>query len=274
MWVMPSSSARCAQLPRAADKVPFYAALKKFRDHLNLTGAPPPFDDDDEFVFSSSGVAETDGNSCTPIKIEDIVRGGGVESDKSMITNSSNNGQQQQQIQDNHMMLPCDLHSPRLQSPPHQQLPHHHSIHPHHQIHQQQQHNLQHNRQMQPPPHYLLGGIGGSGDMIPGKKKRGRPKKIRILADGLAADDALAKQPIRRAASIKTPMLLDIADGGDLQPKKKRGRPKKVKDASGAIIPSSSSDQQHQKKNAVNNGGVMSSSSSSPVRIYFFQFCL
>lgn len=32
---MPSSSARCAQLPRAADKVPFYAALKKFRDYLN-----------------------------------------------------------------------------------------------------------------------------------------------------------------------------------------------------------------------------------------------
>lgn len=35
MWVMPSSSARCAQLPRAADKVPFYVALKKFRDYLN-----------------------------------------------------------------------------------------------------------------------------------------------------------------------------------------------------------------------------------------------
>ena len=31
---MPNSSARCAQLPRAVDKVPFYTALKKFRDHL------------------------------------------------------------------------------------------------------------------------------------------------------------------------------------------------------------------------------------------------
>ena len=31
---MPNSSARCAQLPRAVDKVPFYVALKKFRDHL------------------------------------------------------------------------------------------------------------------------------------------------------------------------------------------------------------------------------------------------
>lgn len=31
---MPSSSARFTQLPRAIDKVPFYVALKKFRDHL------------------------------------------------------------------------------------------------------------------------------------------------------------------------------------------------------------------------------------------------
>lgn len=31
---MPSSSARCSHLPRAADKVPFYVGLKKLRDHL------------------------------------------------------------------------------------------------------------------------------------------------------------------------------------------------------------------------------------------------
>lgn len=48
MWVMPSSSARCAQLPRAADKVPFYAALKKFRDYLNGLVAHL---DDGELVF-------------------------------------------------------------------------------------------------------------------------------------------------------------------------------------------------------------------------------
>lgn len=35
VYVMPSSSARCSQLPRAIDKVPFYDALRKFRDHLN-----------------------------------------------------------------------------------------------------------------------------------------------------------------------------------------------------------------------------------------------
>lgn len=49
MWVMPSSSARCAQLPRAADKVPFYAALKKFRDYLN--GIIPHIDES-ECVFA------------------------------------------------------------------------------------------------------------------------------------------------------------------------------------------------------------------------------
>ncbi|XP_063897909.1 LOW QUALITY PROTEIN: uncharacterized protein LOC110382226 [Helicoverpa armigera] len=48
MWVMPSSSARCAQLPRAADKVPFYAALKKFRDYLN---GLVPHVDEHELVF-------------------------------------------------------------------------------------------------------------------------------------------------------------------------------------------------------------------------------
>ena len=34
---MPNSSARCAQLPRAVDKVPFYAGLKKYRDYLRGT---------------------------------------------------------------------------------------------------------------------------------------------------------------------------------------------------------------------------------------------
>lgn len=42
-FVMPSSSARCAQLPRATDKVPFYDALRKLRDHL--LGRIPQLDD-------------------------------------------------------------------------------------------------------------------------------------------------------------------------------------------------------------------------------------
>lgn len=49
IWVMPSSSARCAQLPRAADKVPFYASLKKFKDYLN--GLVPEYVESD-YVFT------------------------------------------------------------------------------------------------------------------------------------------------------------------------------------------------------------------------------
>ena len=34
---MPSSSARCSQLPRAEDKLPFYVGLRKLRDFVNGT---------------------------------------------------------------------------------------------------------------------------------------------------------------------------------------------------------------------------------------------
>ncbi len=50
VWVMPSSSARCAQLPRAIDKVPFFEALRKFLDFLNgLTDEPH----EEEIVFAN-----------------------------------------------------------------------------------------------------------------------------------------------------------------------------------------------------------------------------
>ncbi|KAL7640905.1 UNVERIFIED_CONTAM: hypothetical protein RMT77_008042 [Armadillidium vulgare] len=50
IWVMPSSSARCSQLPRAIDKLPFYSALKKLRDYLK--GEIPSLSEE-EVVFSS-----------------------------------------------------------------------------------------------------------------------------------------------------------------------------------------------------------------------------
>jgi TDG/mug DNA glycosylase family protein len=50
LWVMPSSSARCAQLPRAVDKVPFFDALRKFRDFLS--GKMPQLDTR-EIVFAN-----------------------------------------------------------------------------------------------------------------------------------------------------------------------------------------------------------------------------
>ncbi|CAF0787849.1 unnamed protein product [Rotaria sp. Silwood1] len=37
VFVMPSSSARCSQLPRAEDKLPFYVGLRKLRDFVNGT---------------------------------------------------------------------------------------------------------------------------------------------------------------------------------------------------------------------------------------------
>lgn len=50
LWVMPSSSPRCAQLPRVGDKVPFFEALKKFRDYLNGDLLDL---DEDEIVFAN-----------------------------------------------------------------------------------------------------------------------------------------------------------------------------------------------------------------------------
>lgn len=49
IFVMPSSSARCSQLPRAVDKVPFYLALKKLRDHAR--GTLPDLDES-EVIFA------------------------------------------------------------------------------------------------------------------------------------------------------------------------------------------------------------------------------
>ncbi len=46
---MPNSSARCAQLPRAVDKVPFYDGLRKYRDFLKGKGEEPP---EEELTFA------------------------------------------------------------------------------------------------------------------------------------------------------------------------------------------------------------------------------
>lgn len=76
---MPSSSARCAQLPRAADKVPFYAALKKFRDYLN--GQVPEYDES-EYVFNDPKYNNI--SSEAELKAEAAVFGA-LESDPSLI---------------------------------------------------------------------------------------------------------------------------------------------------------------------------------------------
>lgn len=70
---MPSSSARCAQLPRAADKVPFYAALKKFRDFLN--GLIPHMEES-ECVFTEQRIRQCcesqDLNKAVTVNLGDV----------------------------------------------------------------------------------------------------------------------------------------------------------------------------------------------------------
>ncbi|KAK9497218.1 hypothetical protein O3M35_004576 [Rhynocoris fuscipes] len=145
MWVMPSSSARCAQLPRAADKVPFYAALKKFRDYLN--GAVSEIDDK-ELVFSYSRLK----NFFEP-EIKDDVKDGCIYNNNynkmnNELTDISNLKKEQDGL-----------------------------------------------------------------EMVQVKKKRGRPKKIKV--DG-----------INNSENDEQKVKIDDKTG---VPKKKRGRPKKIK---------------------------------------------
>uniref|UniRef100_A0A1B6HH04 Uncharacterized protein n=2 Tax=Homalodisca TaxID=139475 RepID=A0A1B6HH04_9HEMI len=153
MWVMPSSSARCAQLPRAADKVPFYAALKKFRDYLN--GLVPELDEK-EIVFTYSKLK----NFFEPDVKEE-------PKDGQLCNYGGYNGRMGDGL--------TDLTNSVIKKE---------------------------NGEEQP-----------SG---PPKKKRGRPKKIKV--EGEAPPEKKEKPPKE---------VLD--KDGNVIPKKKRGRPKKIK---------------------------------------------
>ncbi|XP_059491118.1 uncharacterized protein LOC132205822 isoform X2 [Neocloeon triangulifer] len=87
MWVMPSSSARCAQLPRAADKVPFYAALKKFRDYLN--GIISELDDS-EVVFNDPKLRNITENGETKEDCKEGFQGYGRLPNNGDLTDLSN----------------------------------------------------------------------------------------------------------------------------------------------------------------------------------------
>lgn len=54
---MPSSSARCSQLPRAEDKLPFYNGLRKLRDFVNGT---IPSLNEAEITFPDIKIKDTD----------------------------------------------------------------------------------------------------------------------------------------------------------------------------------------------------------------------
>ena len=68
VWVMPSSSARCAQLPRAVDKVPFFEALKKFRDFVTGKAGEPQ---EEEIVFASVVLKNFPKKSLVKVEPED-----------------------------------------------------------------------------------------------------------------------------------------------------------------------------------------------------------
>ncbi|CAF0910495.1 unnamed protein product [Rotaria sp. Silwood1] len=58
VFVMPSSSARCSQLPRAEDKLPFYMGLRKLRDFVN--GSLHSLNEA-EITFPDIKIKDTDG---------------------------------------------------------------------------------------------------------------------------------------------------------------------------------------------------------------------
>jgi len=146
---MPSSSARCAQLPRAADKVPFYAALKKFRDYLNGIIADL---DETEVVFNDQ-------------KLKNF-----YEPDmKGEQKGDETNFYPYSRLSANEL---TDLSNAVIKKEPFDPT-------------------------------------------RPEKKKRGRPKKIRIEGEEVSP-------PKERVKKEKPPVDIDA-------PKKKRGRPKKIK---------------------------------------------
>lgn len=151
MWVMPSSSARCAQLPRAADKVPFYAALKKFRDYLN--GLVPELDEK-EIVFTYS-------------KLKNFFEPDVKEESKDVGGYGGYNGRTGDGLTDmTSSVIKKENSDDQSNGPP--------------------------------------------------KKKRGRPKKIKV--EGEAPPEKKEKPPKET-----------YDKDGNLVPKKKRGRPKKIK---------------------------------------------
>lgn len=246
MWVMPSSSARCAQLPRAADKVPFYAALKKFRDYLN--GVIPHIDDS-ECVFTDpkfKACYETDAGAL-PVNV--VVKSEPLPSVTSFTTNQASNpmGALGGQM--------TGLLSQQQQQQPSSDIT-----------------DISNSMNDMGGGIGVGVGIGGGGVVgigigggivndIPGKKKRGRPKKIR--GEG---DDNKVSVPRRQSnpASMAHDML-----NGEVQ-KKKRGRPKKVKfdQSTGELISSNKMPPSNQSGHLENSIHMNTSSNSNNDNIH------
>uniref|UniRef100_A0A914VMR5 Uncharacterized protein n=1 Tax=Plectus sambesii TaxID=2011161 RepID=A0A914VMR5_9BILA len=106
VFVMPSSSARCSQLPRAVDKMPYYEALKKLRDHL--IGDLPLLDDND-LIFPSALPSAKKSRSGSPDS--DPLLDSNPLLDSDPLPPASGNGDLPKQSDDS---LPANGSEPRL----------------------------------------------------------------------------------------------------------------------------------------------------------------
>ncbi|KAH8269801.1 hypothetical protein KR018_008127 [Drosophila ironensis] len=244
IWVMPSSSARCAQLPRAADKVPFYAALKKFRDFLN--GLIPQFDES-ECVFTEQRIRQCSEQNQTEAS-EKIGQSHqpGVSDNHSPLTFIDNNGGSGGVTGNCGNALACAEGQAQF-------LPH--------------MFNATIVRSVD--DHSSFPFTGGESSMLPGsnpnstgvedssylpvfvqqqtisqqpqeKKKRGRPKKIKgqeVIDHVTGNKVSISGQQMPHHDFNNILNLSMISGGGNTEmPKKKRGRPKKLKPSIDDVI--------------------------------------
>lgn len=213
---MPSSSARCAQLPRAADKVPFYAALKKFRDFLN--GLIPHIDQSD-CVFTEERIKQQCEQQTYKNQKSNILGGSGVESFSSAtgICNSDRS------LQSN--AFDSESNPNNADGGP------------------------------GPPPTSRGGNNANTSFMMSSlvgsqveKKKRGRPKKIKEqeIIDPITGHKIQINTNLLTSGNEEYNNILNLSVAqvnNNETPKKKRGRPKKVKlltnsSEEGAVQPS------------------------------------
>ncbi|XP_068223374.1 mucin-6-like isoform X6 [Palaemon carinicauda] len=209
VWVMPSSSARCAQLPRALDKVPFYTALRKFRDFIKGT-----LDElnEEEITFVNGKAKSFKTEVCEKMEL-------GCE------------GQPGELCPPPDMCQPRDLIPPRDMCPPppdHRESPHIGeellSIKEEPDVSTKLSDDMEEDDLSKEMPRtlYNLNGMtreqleGLDCPTIPIRKKRGRPKKT--------PDDPNAPPRPRPRPQNFDPLMCN----GEEPIKKKRGRPKKV----------------------------------------------
>ncbi|XP_026839115.1 uncharacterized protein LOC6555861 isoform X2 [Drosophila erecta] len=241
IWVMPSSSARCAQLPRAADKVPFYAALKKFRDFLN---GQIPHIDESECVFTDQRIRQCTEQQQGEIsgKIKQTLQTslGDHLSSLTLVSNCSGSiagdtkcgivAEESDQVQSEKMMSQMP---PTVSSSSNATDGESFSY-------TGEKRPLQPVSNLNPSineNNYLS--VFGSQQPLPQqpleKKKRGRPKKIKgqdVIDHSVGGKVAMAGQHIPHPEFNNILNLSVISASGSIEtPKKKRGRPKKLKPA-------------------------------------------